>query len=90
MTEYNNREQGAVWKKNKVEETDRDYGGQINMVCPHCEKDSDHWLNGWKQPEEGNKPVIKFRVNKKEIVKPVPMPTGPTQYNTPAEEENPF
>jgi hypothetical protein len=31
----------------KVNEKDRDASGSINIVCPHCQRPSDHWLSGW-------------------------------------------
>lgn len=75
MTEYNNENKGAVWNKNKVKETDRDYGGEINI------EGVEYWLNGWKG-DGGNKPAIKFSVTKKE------MREGDTTVKEKAEEVN--
>jgi len=55
MTDYDNNNRGALWgNRNKQRETQPDYKGDINIVCPHCQQSSDYWLNGWKRKPDAN------------------------------------
>ncbi len=48
--QYDNTNQGALFKN--TDKTDdhpswADYQGSQNVECPHCGKQSDHWLSAW-------------------------------------------
>jgi hypothetical protein len=56
--EFDNTNRGVLFnnRADKRDEKDRDYGGSINVTCPHCNEGSDHWLSGWiKSSKKGDK-----------------------------------
>ncbi len=48
MPEYDNTNSGALFR-NKRKDTDKhpDYTGNVEIKCPHCEKNSEFWLSSW-------------------------------------------
>ena len=74
MKEFENKNRGVLFNNQdkKQKDTDRDYGGNINVVCPHCDTGSDHWLNGWLQTSHAGQRYlsisVKPKVPKQEVV----------------------
>jgi hypothetical protein len=56
--EFNDVNRGALFNNRDRKETDkdRDYGGNLNVICPHCNEGSDYWLSAWiKTSKKGDK-----------------------------------
>ena len=72
MSNYDNTNRFTLGKNRKKEkETQADFTGKINVVCPHCNQGSDHWLNGWVKEHNGEK-FFSGNVKKKEDGHAVP------------------
>ncbi len=53
--QYDDSNRGKVWKNDRKEkDTDADFTGQQNVVCPKCGNASDYWVNAWKRKEGAN------------------------------------
>ena len=62
---YDNTNRGAMWaNRNKGQDSDRDYQGEINI------DGVDYWLSGYRRPKDGNPnaPAVKFTVKRKDEV----------------------
>jgi len=50
MPEFDDTNRGVLFKnrdKDAEHPNWEDYGGNINIECPHCGQKSDHWLSAW-------------------------------------------
>ena len=52
---YDDSNRGKVWKNDRKEkDTDADFTGSQNVVCPKCNRASDYWINAWKRKPDAN------------------------------------
>ena len=66
---YDNRNRIALWgNKEKKTDSHPDFNGQLNVVCPHCTKESDHYVSTWKRKEGQNpaSPALSGSIEPKE------------------------
>lgn len=90
MSEYDNRNTGAIFGNDR-KETDRhpDSKGSINVICPHCQKDSDFWVSAWRKVSKGGKNFLSISVKAKEAEAPQAEPTPQPRVNPP-DDDIPF
>ncbi len=65
---YDNTNSGVLFNAadRKENETDRDYSGNIEIKCPHCQQNSEHWLSGWiNKMKRDNTLYLKIKSNPK-------------------------
>ena len=68
---YDNTNKGALFKNDKKnKDTDRDYNGQCEIVCPHCGATSEHWISAWINEAKSGKKYMSLRFNEKEPSQP--------------------
>ena len=78
MTEYDNNNQGAIWKNDK-RQTDKHphFTGSatINGV--------DYYVSAWKRDSDSNPkaPALKFSVTQKDALKPAPKTKNDAPFN---------
>ena len=64
---YDNSNSGALFKnKDKDRDTDRDYSGNAEITCPHCNKSADHWISCWINTSKAGMKYMKLKFNAKE------------------------
>ena len=65
---YDNVNEGVLFncQDKKSKETDRDYSGNLEVRCPHCNATSEHWLSSWINKSAGGKMYMKLKLNFKE------------------------
>ena len=67
MSDYDNSNSGALFKnKDKDKDTDRDYSGNMEVTCPHCSKNADHWISAWVNEAKSGMKYMKLKFNAKE------------------------
>ena len=55
-TEYKNSGIISANKKKRPGKKDPDIAGSLDaVVCPHCSKEADYWLNGWAKEGKSGK-----------------------------------
>lgn len=65
--QYDDTNQGALHKAEKNKETDRDYSGSLNVVCPKCGQKTDFWLSSWiNTAKQTGKKYLKISVKPKD------------------------
>ena len=76
---YDNSNSGALFKNDKKRtDTDRDYSGNLEATCPHCNKSSDFWVSAWINTSKAGAKYMKMLVNPKE---PAQQPSGGLDRN---------
>ncbi len=66
---YDNANQGALFKnkdKDPNKETDRDYNGNCEVTCPHCNKSGEHWISAWINKSKAGLTYMSLKFNPKE------------------------
>jgi len=80
--QYDNQNKGAMFKaKDKKTDKHPDRTGEINIVCPHCGAESDHWLAGWLKTSRNGKPFMSLAANPKQPPPPPPGATGNDDFD---------
>lgn len=74
---YDNSNEGVLFSAadKKRKETDRDYSGNAEVVCPHCNKNSDHWISAWINKSAAGMKYMKLKFNAKDAA-----PSGGSTY----------
>jgi hypothetical protein len=53
--QFDDSNRGKVWKNDRKEkDTDADFTGSQNVVCPKCNNPTDYWVNAWKRKDGAN------------------------------------
>jgi hypothetical protein len=79
---YDNTNEGVLFNAmdKKSKETDRDYSGNLEVKCPHCNANSEHWLSAWINESAAGKKYMKIKMNAKDAA-----PAKPSREPHPAE-----
>ena len=69
---YDNSNSGALFSAadKKQKETDRDYSGNMEVTCPHCNESAEHWVSAWINVAASGKKYMKMKFNAKEAFNP--------------------
>ena len=66
---YDNSNSGALFRnkdKDPNKDTDRDFSGNMEVTCPHCNKSADHWISAWTNEAKSGQKYMKLKFNAKE------------------------
>jgi len=65
---YDNSNEGVLFnaRDKKSKETDRDYSGNAEVVCPRCNTCSDHWISAWINMSGKGMKYMKLKFNPKD------------------------
>ena len=58
---------GSLFRNEKPNgDTDRHYQGNCKIECPHCKKESEHWMSAWINEARTGKKYMKLAFNPKD------------------------
>jgi len=98
MPEFDDTNRGVLFKnrdKDAEHPNWEDYGGNLNIECPHCGQKSDHWLSAWikvaKKGKLKGKSFMSLSAKpKKDKRDPRPEPTPPPPQDDDYDDDIPF
>lgn len=92
--EYDNSNRGVMFKKQKEKESQPDYTGNIEPVCPQCGTKTDYWMSSWVQTMKSkDEKYFSISINAKDASfakKPAAKEAPPPQPSKEFDDDLPF